>query len=107
MDDIVMSKQERNKLEVFSRVKEGVLSLRTASGLLGISYQQCRRIFKRYKEEGDKGLMHKARGKKSNAGISAEKKQVILGLYESKYIDFGPSLAAEHLLKDDGCKIKS
>jgi hypothetical protein len=51
MDDIVMSKQERNKLEVFSRVKEGVLSLRTTSGLLGISYRQYRRIFKRYKEE--------------------------------------------------------
>lgn len=105
MDDIVMSKKERKRLEILSRVQEGVFSLKRASGFIDISYRQTRRIYKRYRDEGDKGLVHKGRGKKSNVAISPDKKQAIIDLYDDKYTGFGPTLASEHLLDDDGYEI--
>lgn len=105
MDDIIMSKKERTRLEIFSRVKEGIFTQTKAASLLGISYRQTRRMYKRYKEEGDKGILHKSRGKTSNRRIALSTKELVIGLYEEKYKGFGPTLASEHLLSDDGYNI--
>jgi len=40
--------------------------LREASEVMRISYRQGRRIYKRYREEGDRGLVHRNRGQPSN-----------------------------------------
>ena len=77
MGDIRMSRRERGRLETLSRVKDGLLTLKKAAELLGLSYRHIRRIFKRYKEEGDSGLIHKSRGKSSNRRISEKKKKAI------------------------------
>lgn len=105
MEDIIMSRKERARLEIFSRVKEGIFTQKKAASLLGVSYRQTRRMYKRYKEEGDKGLIHKGRGKKSNRSTSLSKKEAVIKLYEEKYADFGPTLASEHLLDDEGYEI--
>ena len=102
MEDIRMSTKERRRLEMLSRVKDGGITLKKSAELLSLSYRQMRRIFKRYREEGDQGLVHKGRGRKSNRRISEEKKRAILDLYTQKYEDFGPTLAAEHLARRDG-----
>ena len=102
MEDIRMSTKERRRLEMLSRVKDGGITLKKSAELLSLSYRQMRRIFKRYREEGDQGLVHKGRGRISNRRISAEKKRAILDLYTQKYEDFGPTLAAEHLARRDG-----
>ena len=97
MGDMKMSNKERRRLGILSRVKEGEITIRKAAGLLGTSYRQTRRIYKRYCEEGDAGLVHRGRGKSSNRGFSEARKREILELYKDKYNDFGPTLAAEKL----------
>jgi len=77
MEAIRMSTKERRRLEMLSRVKSGGITLKKAAELLSLSYRQMRRIFKRYREEGDKGLVHKSRGRISNRRISEEKKRAI------------------------------
>lgn len=67
-----MSKKERSRLVVVSRVKEKQMTIKEASELLGISYRQCQRIYKRYVEAGDKGLLHRNRGRPSNRRKPAE-----------------------------------
>ena len=59
---LMMSAKERKRLPVFDRVREEQISLGEAAGRLEISYRQCWRSYKRYWEDGAKGLIHRSRG---------------------------------------------
>lgn len=101
-EHLIMSKKEREKLQVLSRVKDQGMSLKDAAEALGISYRQTRRIYKRFIEEGDAGLVHRSRGKTSGFGFDSSFKEKVLSLYKCKYDGFGPTLAAEKLFEEDG-----
>jgi transposase len=100
-----MSRKERRRLEAFSRVKMGGLTLVAASEMLGLSYRQTKRAWSRYKEQGDAGLAHRLRGRVSNRRSLEQKKNAALSLYRERYADYGPTLAAECLAKDDGIAV--
>jgi len=97
-----MSAKERQRLLVLSRVRDQGMSLKKAASVLRVSYRQARRIYKRYISEGDAGLAHKNRGKASGRGYTPQLKQSVLELYKTRYDGFGPTLAAEKLLEEDG-----
>jgi len=101
MEDIRMSTGERRRLEILSRVKDQMVTLKKATDLLGLSYRHTRRIYKRYREQGDKGLIHKSRGRPSSHRIEEKARDTIIKLYREKYWDFGPTLASEHLESSD------
>ena len=105
MEMILMSRKERKRLEAFSRVKRGGLSLVEASELLGLSYRQTKRAWSRYQSEGDAGLVHRLRGRAPNRHSPEEVKQQSLALYRQQYADYGTTLAAECLEKEDGVKV--
>ena len=100
-----MSQKERKRLAVMSRVKEKGMTIREGSEVLGISYRQARRIYRRYLDGGDEGLIHRSRGRPSNRGKLPEMKEAVLSLYHERYWDFGPTLAAEKLLERDGYRV--
>ena len=92
-----MSQKERVRLVVMERVKRNELSVAQAGEVLGLSYRQTKRVWRRYRLEGDKGLVHGLRGKPGKRAIASVLKQRILARYEERYDDFGPTLAAEYL----------
>ena len=94
-----MSMKERVRLEAFSRVKRGEMSVAKAAGLLGISLRQGRRIWRRYKRDGDSGLVHGLRGRPGNA-LKRAVRDKALELCRTRYSDFGSALAVEYLQKD-------
>ena len=100
METISMSADERQRLLVVGRVRSGDISLVLGSELLGVSYRQMKRIYAKFAEFGDIGLVHGLRGRVSNRQPSASEKERILALYQSEYSDYGPTLAAESLAKD-------
>ena len=100
-----MSWRERHRLEVFSRVRRGEITLVKASELLALSYRQAKRCFGRYRKEGVKGLVHRLRGQPSNRQADVRQKRRALSLYEEKYADYGPTLAVECLEEDDGVTV--
>lgn len=100
MEILEMSRRERKRLEVMSQVKAGRLRLSTASELLGISYRQAKRIWRRYQSAGDSGLVHGLRGKKPNRPGDQSLKKRALARYKKMYGDYGPTLAAECLAQD-------
>ena len=65
-DRIEMSIKEIKRIGIIQRVEEGKLSQQAASRLIGVVDRQVRRIVKRYRLEGEKGLIHRLRGKRSN-----------------------------------------
>ena len=96
-----MSAKELTRVEVLSRVKAGTLSLRSAAQLLAVSYRQAKRLARRYRAEGAKGLKHRSAGGTSNHARPPAERERALALVREKYsgpIDrrFGPTLAAEH-----------
>ena len=105
-----MSAKELTRVEVLSRVKAGTLSLRSAAQLLAVSYRQAKRLARRYRAEGAKGLKHRSAGGTSNHARPPAERERALALVREKYsgpIDrrFGPTLAAEHLASEDGVTV--
>ena len=101
---LLMSAKERRRKVEFEGIVEGRMTIREVSQKLGLSYRQCRRSFKRYGQEGDRGLVHANRGRRSNRAKPAEFRRAVLELYRERYEGFGPTLAAEKLA-DDGYEL--
>lgn len=95
-----MSAKERERLKIFLRVKRGELQQKEAAALCQLEYRYLRRLYQRYCQQGDRGLVHQSRGRPSNRARSAEFKAAILARYQERYPDFGPTLAAEKLALD-------
>lgn len=102
MGKLRLSQKERRRLEVFRRVKQGEITLSKAAELLSVSYRQVLRIWSRFEAEGSSGLQHGLRDRASNRRLEPGRRERVLELYRAKYGDFGPTLALEHLRKDDG-----
>jgi transposase len=101
-----MSGRELTRVEVLSRVKAGTLSLGSAATLLSVSYRQAKRLARRYRAEGAKGLQHRSAGGASNHARPPGERARIMALVQEKYsgpvdVRFGPTLAAEHLASED------
>jgi len=92
-----MSTKERRRLAVLEQVKSGRLSLVAASARLGLSYRQTRRVFQRFKSEGDAGLVHRLRGQAGNRRVDPAVRERAVSLYGEHYGDFGCTLACEYL----------
>jgi hypothetical protein len=92
-----MSAKERVRLEALSRVKRGELAMVVAAGLMGLSLRQSRRVWKRFKELGDDGLVHRLRGRSSHRRMSQELRNRIVKRHQERYRDFGPTHACEKL----------
>lgn len=95
----MLSQEELRRLHVIQRVNEKRIKQREAARILGLSTRQVRRVIKRVRKEGDRGIVHKSRGKPSNRRMPAEIRNRVIELYRSEYADFGPTLAAEKLLE--------
>src|ERR687888_581249 len=105
-----MSAKELSRVEVMSRVATGTLRLRKAAYVIGVSYRQVKRIWRRYQEGGAAALMHRHVGRPSNRGRAEAQRARVLALIREKYSGdtttrFGPTLAAEHLASEDGITI--
>lgn len=95
-----MSVKERDRLDVMGRVKRGELTVVAASGLLGLSLRQARRVWKSFKAGGAKGLVHGLRGRASNRRFAEEFRARILKRHQERYADFGPTFACEKLAQE-------
>ena len=94
---LLMSRKERKRLAVLAQVKSGELKLVTAGEVMGVTYRQAKRVWRRYRAEGDAGLVHRSRGRPSPRRKPLVLRQRVLARYEQRYPDFGPTLAAEYL----------
>jgi len=95
-----MTQKERERLKVIHRREQNDLTVALAAESLHLSERQLYRILKRYRQQGDAGLMHRLRGQASHHAHSAAAKTKALRLYREQYSDYGPTLFAEQLEND-------
>lgn len=96
---LLMSQRELERKRVMEHVLEGRMTLRQGSELLEVSYRQAVRIYKRFRSQGAKGLVHGGRGRPSNRRHPEALRKKVLKRYEQRYaqFDLGPTLVAEKL----------
>lgn len=103
-DIIMLSLKELKRLKVIQDVINKRITQVAAAAIIGLSERQIGRLTKTVRKEGERGIVHKSRGKASNRRIAEAKRDMVLRLYREKYHDFGPTLASEKL-EEDGIRI--
>ena len=69
-EDMIMARQgELKRLHVIQKVLEHVISQVEAAEILSLSSRQIRRTVKRIRMEGERGIIHRSRGRSSNHRI--------------------------------------
>lgn len=106
-DTVIMSVKELRRLHVIRQAMERKLTQKKAGDLIGLTVRQVRRLIQRVRQEGDRGLAHRGRGRPSNRRIQEKVKARGLALYETRYGDFGPTLAAEKLAERHGIALSA
>jgi hypothetical protein len=96
---------ELKRLHVIQKVLEGIIKQGEAGEILCLSGRQIRRIVRRIRNEGHRGVIHKSRGRPSNRRIAHKIKERVIRLYRAQYKGFGPTLASEKLLERDRIEI--
>ena len=79
-----MSQKERKRLKILEQKIGGKLTVKEASEIICVSERQTYRLLNRYKTEGDKGVIHKLRGRISNRGYPKELKQKVIKIYRKR-----------------------
>lgn len=104
-DIIMMSKLEVERLEIVHKIMAKEMTQVEGADYLEISDRQIGRIVKTIRLEGDKGIVHKSRGRESPHKMSMKEEKRIGRLIQDKYEDFGPTLASEKLLEREKIEI--
>jgi len=102
---LTMSTKELKRLSVIEKVIDKQLTQLIAAEHLGLTVRQIKRLVKRYKQYGPKGLTSKQRGTQGNRKYTDKKLAIIKDLIETHYYDFGPKFAAEKLYERHEIKV--
>lgn len=102
-----MTKKEIDRVVMVKKIESRQISQVGAAKNLGISDRQMRRLWRRYRADGEGGLMSKKRGKPSNRQINPHVKERALKLIYENYRDFGPTLAKEKLQERHRIKLST
>jgi len=105
MREIRMSRKELGQVNILESIERGEITQKEGAEILGMSVRQIIRRLQRYITQGISGLAHRSRGKPSNRAFPIEIRQRIVELLLTKYKGFGPTLAAEKLVENEGIKV--
>src|SRR6266403_1820268 len=92
-----MNQPERERLKVLQGIEQRYWTQVEGARRLRLSSRQVRRLQRRIAAEGDGGVIHRLRGRRSNRKIPEKVQKRVLAEVRRRYADFGPTLAAEHL----------
>jgi transposase len=104
-DQILMSQRQLQRFRVMSLVEAGKITLGEAAEKIGRSYRQAKRIWKRVKEKGAEGLLHRNCGRSAPNRIPDALKDRIEALSRQKYGMFNDRHFWEELLEKEGVVI--
>ncbi len=98
MSDLVkLSEPELERAKILQECLAKRLKNGQAAAKLGISQRHLRRLKRAFQRTGLKALVSKKRGARSNHQLPADTKTRARELLQTRYADFGPTLAQEKL----------
>ena len=101
-----MTQRDRDRLVVLKKAQKKLITQKQAASELQLTERQVSRLLKRLKEEGDKAVVHRLRGRPSNRALSEELRQRAMSILRlPEWKGLGPTLASYHLAKDHDVRI--
>jgi hypothetical protein len=97
LEPIAMSQRERDVLKVMAGVLHGQRTQVEAARLLALTERQIRRLARRLERQGDRGVVHRLRGRPGNRRKNPAFKRRVLAAYRKDYADFDPTHASQKL----------
>lgn len=104
-ETLSMALKTWKRLGIIQETLKKRLKQREAAALLGLSLRQVQRIVRRVALEGERGILHKLKGRISNRRYPDSFRAKVLRLYETRYRGFGPGLAQEKLREREKIRI--
>ena len=105
-EDIIMATpEELKRLNIIHKALDRSITQIEAAGILGLTDRHVRRLSARIAEEGDKGIVHKLRGKPAHNCTPDKVRKKALSLCRDIYEGFSPTLASEKLFERDKIKV--
>ena len=105
MEKFLIMEVEMKRYCVLQKVIEGLITLKDASKLLGLSYRQTIRLKQRFLKDGFKGILKKPPPKPPNLKFSPSQIQKIVNLRKHLYYDFNILHFKEKLKEIHGISI--
>ena len=96
MEILNLKQSTMDRIIILEKIIDRQMTQFEGSRELNLSQRQIRRLIKRYRSEGAKGLEAKY-SKASNREIGKELQNQVLTIIQNKYQDFGPTLISEKL----------
>jgi transposase len=96
---VTMSERDLRRIAVQSEVASGRRTIVSAASVLAVSVRHVHRLLQRLDAGGGGSLAHRARGRPPNNRIDGAIQDYAIALVREKYSDFGPTLAAEMLVR--------
>ncbi|MDZ7836757.1 MAG: helix-turn-helix domain-containing protein [Actinomycetota bacterium] len=84
-DIIMINSKEIKKLHIVKMHIEGKIKQKEAAEILSLTTRQVRRIAAKIKQDGNRAVVHKLRGKPSNNSKDKKLKDKIISTYREKY----------------------
>jgi hypothetical protein len=100
-----MTQRDLDRIKVLQLAIQKRITQAKAGKLLNLSREWVNILCQKIKKKGDRSIIHGLRGKPSNNQLSQELVNKAKKQLKERYHDFGPTLAAEKLLEDDGVKL--
>lgn len=94
---LTMTTRELDKLRVVRNTLERKLTWREAAAQLRLSIRQVGRLCARVRLKGNRGIIHRLRGRPSNHRLPTGLLEKAVELVKTRYPDFGPTFANEKL----------
>jgi transposase len=89
--------REMERLKIITRIEQADLTVVEGAEALDLSERHVYRVLRRYRTEGEAGLIHQLRGRASNKAFETELRTKAVRLYREQYSDYGPTLFVEKL----------
>ena len=100
-----MGEKQLDRLHLMKLVEEGKITLKEATGKIGVSYRQAKRIRRAFRDKGAKGIIHGNTGQPSHRCLDEERRQRILALVRGVYAQLNDTHLTEVLTEREGIEV--
>jgi winged helix-turn helix protein len=104
-EQLPMNQKERDRLQVLHEAKKRAITQKQAAEQMRITERWVRKLLARMRKEGDRAVIHRLRGRRSNRKIPEAVRARAVKLVREEYGDFGPTLASEYLSERHGMEV--
>jgi len=104
-EELIVSQRDLNRIHVVRLTLEGRQSVRRGAELLGISTRQVKRLRKKMREGGVKGMLHGNRERKPWNRTAREAVKRVLQLARGRYAGLNDRHLTEKLTEQEGMKV--